>query len=435
METTDLILYGLLTLVALLLAITILILIRKRWPNRRTQEPPATTPTTLQGEVAEESAVSSAPCESEPLAKYLQHLNAVCQSVQPLNENEYAVQLSAWSLPYTLKIARNARYYDEPEDHRPILRLYFTRHDDGSWEISDRGETTSTLAEVSNTTEAEFGAFRPQITKSTTALAADGTLQNRGDNYLTFEQALLDMKETTQSMDQQWSPRVWENMGLMTLTIADASGQRHTFTGQGSGIYQSPTLESTGSFSLQSGTIAILFDHTSKSFSEDKPGQIHLVRDNPGTFDRKKLLYEFVGSDSMTDVYLVTEGRWQDPHPGVDYHLEVAAHGEWSCTIVQPELGLSKGTFPHRAGLTNGAIVIGPFRTGPRPVRAQIKHEGSGQFRLQFTSLDGTHQPDVFKAEGQCHFEDLETDLFPGKEYIAGAYGSGPWEIELTEGY
>ena len=78
---------------------------------------------------------------------------------------------------------------------------------------------------------------------------------------------------------------------------------------------------------------------------------------------------------------------------------------------------------------------MGPFRTGPRPVLAQIKHEGNGQFQLQFTSLDGTHQLNVFKAEGQCHREDYPTKLKPGKEYVAYAYGSGPWEIELTEGY
>lgn len=81
METTDLLLYGLLAFIALLLAITILIMIRRHWPNRRTQKPPATTPTTLQGEVVEEWSASNGPSESEPLETYLQHLNAVCQSV------------------------------------------------------------------------------------------------------------------------------------------------------------------------------------------------------------------------------------------------------------------------------------------------------------------------------------------------------------------
>ena len=435
METTDLLLYGLLALIALLLAITILIMLRRHWPNRRTQKPPATTPTTLQGEVVEEWSASNGPSESEPLETYLQHLNAVCQSVRPLNENEYAVKLSAWSLPYTLELARNARYYDEPEDHQPILRLYFTRHDDGSWEISDRRETTSTLAEVSDTAEAEFEKFRRQIAKATIALAPDGMLRTHGENYLTFEQALLDMQETAEAMDHRWTPQVWEKAGLMTPTIEQANGQRHEFTGKGPRMLRPPALESTKSFALRSGAIAIQFDHTAKSFSKDKPGEVHLVRDNPGVFDRKTLLCEFVGSHAMIDVWLVTEGSWRDPHPDIDYHLEITAHGEWKCTILQPELGLSKGTFPHRAGLTGGAIVAGPFRTGPRPIRAQIRHEGSGQFQLQFTSLDGTHQPEVFTAEGQCHFEDHETELLPGKEYIACAYGSGPWEIELTEGY
>ena len=50
MATTDLLLYGLLAFIALLLAITILIMLRRHWPNRRTQKPSVTTPATLQGE-------------------------------------------------------------------------------------------------------------------------------------------------------------------------------------------------------------------------------------------------------------------------------------------------------------------------------------------------------------------------------------------------
>ena len=119
----------------------------------------------------------------------------------------------------------------------------------------------------------------------------------------------------------------------------------------------------------------------------------------------------------------------------MDYHLEITTHGEWNCTILQPELGQSKGTFPYRGGLTGGAIVMGPFRVGTRPVRAEIQHEGNEHFQLQFTSLDGTHQPEMFTAEGQCHVEDHGTELLPGKEYMACAYGNGPWRVELTEGY
>ena len=435
METTDLLLYGLLALIALLLAIAILILLRRNSSNQRTELPTPTTSGNEQAQIAAERPTPQEQPEPDPLEKYLQHLDVVCQSVQPMRDNEYAVRLSAWSLSYTLEVASSTRYYDEPEDYRPILRLYFTRQGDGSWEVSDRGETTSTLVQVSDNAEAEIEACRRQIDKTTITLAPDGTLISHGENYLTFEQALLDMQETAEAMDYRWTPQVWGKVGLMTQTVEQANGQRHEFTGKGSGWLRLPALESTRSFALRSGAVAIHFEHTAKSSSKDKPGEVHLVRDNPGAFDRKTLLCEFVGSHAMTDVWLVTEGRWRDPHPDIDYHLEVMAHGEWNCTILQPELGQSKGTFPHRAGLTNGAIIMGPFRTGPRPVRAQIRHEGSGQFQLQFTSLDGTHQPDVFTAEGQCHVEDHETELLPGKEYIASAYGSGPWEIQLTEGY
>ena len=146
-------------------------------------------------------------------------------------------------------------------------------------------------------------------------------------------------------------------------------------------------------------------------------------------------LGEFTGSQGLTGTHVVAEGLWRDPHPGINYHLEIATTAKWKFTILQPELGQSKGTFPHRAGLSKGAIVIGPFRTGPRPVRAEIDHGGNGEFSLQFTSVDGTHQTEAFTAQAQFHIEDLETGLFPGKEYIACAAGNGPWEIKLSEGY
>ena len=294
-----------------------------------------------------------------------------------------------------------------PEDHRPILKLYFTRHDDGSWEISDRGETTSTLAEVSDTAAAEIEAFGHQIGKPTIALAPDGTLRSHGENYLTFEQALLDMQETAEAMDQQWTPWVWDKVGLMTATIEQAEGKLHKFSGNGLRNQRPVSTEITSSFTLRPGAMVILFEHTAPPSNEQRQGTIHLVRDDPGLFDSKMPLTEFTGSTIVTDVYLVTEGRWRDPHPDIDYHLEITPCGEWECTILQPEMGQSKGTFPHRGGLTSGAIIMGPFRTGPRPVLAQIKHEGNGQFQLQFTSLDGTHQPEVFTADGQCHREDL----------------------------
>jgi len=336
-----------------------------------------------------------------------------------------------------MELASNTRYYDEPEEHRPLLRLYFTLYGDRSWEISDRGETTSTLARVSENAADEIDAFRGQIDKTKVALSADGALQSRGINYLTFEQSLCDMRETAEAMDQQWTPRVWEREGLIPVALENATGERRNFSGRGLRNQRSVTTENTGSFSLRKGAMVFQFEHTAPPSSGHRQGTVHIVRDDPGIFDKKTLLCEFTGSANVTDVFLVTEGMWRDPHPNVEYHLEIAsiAIGEWACTILQPELGQSKGTFPHRAGLRGGAIVTGPFRTGTKPTRARIQHDGSEQFHLQFTSIDATHQTETFIAEAQFQVEDHDTNLQPGKEYVALAYGSGPWEIELTEGY
>ena len=178
METTDFFLYGLLALIALLLAIAILILLRRNSSNQRTELPTPTTSGNAQAQIAAEWPTPQEQLEPDPLEKYLQHLDVVCQSVQPIRDNEYAVRLSAWSLPYTLEVASSTRYYDEPKDYRPILRLYFTRQGDGSWEVSDRGETTSTLAQASDNAEAEIEAFRREVDKTTITLAPDGTLRS-----------------------------------------------------------------------------------------------------------------------------------------------------------------------------------------------------------------------------------------------------------------
>lgn len=433
MGNTDFILYGLLGLIAVLLAIAIIVMIRRNSSNRRDELPDPPPWTAEQTDIPQESEEADSPPELDPLEKYLQHLQTVCQSVRPLGSNEYVMVLATWSLPYTLELAKNTKYYDEPNDYLPTLRLYFTRYEDGSWEISDRGETTIALGQVSKTARDEIEAFRHQIAKTTVALATDGTLRSRGEGYQPFEQTLLDIQETAEAMDHQWTPQVWDMFGLMPATIEQATGTRHEFSGRGRRRRSDP--EKTRNFRLRKGAIAIMFDCDETSWSVGEKGQVQLARDNAGIFDSKMTLAEFEEATSVTDAYQVIEGMWRDPHPDVDYHLEVDSHSAWRCTIIQPDLGQSEGGFPHRGGLTTGAMVMGPFRTRARPVRAEIQHEGNIHFQLQFTSLDGTHQTEMFTVEGQCHVEEHETELLPGKEYIACAYGDGPWQIKLTEGY
>ena len=424
----------------MLLSIAIVIQLRKN--SRKGKEGLAPIPAAKIEDVeleTDQPPVEQQP-ELDPIGKYLQHLDEICESVEPLGHNECRLKLSDWSLRYTMELASKTRYYDEPEEERPVATMYFTLHNDHSWEINDRGETAATLAEISENAEAEMDAFRRQISKGTIALSSDGTLRSKGVNYNTFEASLLRMRESIKSMDDRWSEQVWGKVGPMPLTIDKATGKRLEFSGRGFEEKGAAATQVTRSFSLVPGAMTYYFERepyplSKDQLSKDQPGTVCLLRDNPGILDDEMLLGEFTGSQGLTGTHVVAEGLWRDPHPGINYHLEIATTAKWKFTILQPELGQSKGTFPHRAGLSKGAIVIGPFRTGPRPVRAEIDHGGNGEFSLQFTSVDGTHQTEAFTAQAQFHIEDLETGLFPGKEYIACAAGNGPWEIKLSEGY
>ena len=84
MENTDFILYGLLGLVAVLLVIAIIILLRRNSSNRRDEMPNPSPSTAEQAEVPQKSEEAYRPPEIDPLEKYLQHLEKVCQSVRSL---------------------------------------------------------------------------------------------------------------------------------------------------------------------------------------------------------------------------------------------------------------------------------------------------------------------------------------------------------------
>ncbi len=435
MEISSYLIIGLLTVIALLLSITIFIQLRKKSPKPRENLGLTTTAEIEEPELRSDYTSVEKEPEADPVERYLKHLEKVCESVQPVSHNEFKLNFPVWSLPYTMEVASITKYYDEPDDYRPVLTLYFILHDDHSWEVNDRGETAATLAEVIENVEAEIDAYQSQIDKTKMALSPDGILRGRGVNYHTFEDCLLKMRETVKAMDDQWTKRVWEKVGLMPLTMAETTGERLEFSGLGLKNQGAEATENTKSFSLRQGAMIFDFQQTESPSKQYEPGSIYLVRDNPGILDEKMHIADFTEWQGMTDVYLVAEGRWRNPHPYINYHLEVTTMAEWKGAILQPELGQAKGNFPHRAGLRGGAIVIGPFRTGPRPVRAEIQHSGSGDFTLHFISVDGTHQTESFTAHAQFHIEEHETGLFPGKEYIACASGTGPWEIKLSEGY
>ena len=119
------------------------------------------------------------------------------------------------------------------------------------------------------------------------------------------------------------------------------------------------------------------------------------------------------------------------------FAIEVKSTSRWSCHLIQPAMEQSRGSFPHRFVIEGGEAVAGTFRTGQRPVSVNIQHSGTGQFGLQFISLDGTHEYALGhqRNEGQFHVEERELELLPGKEYLMCGQGDGTWDVELIESY
>lgn len=156
-------------------------------------------------------------------------------------------------------------------------------------------------------------------------------------------------------------------------------------------------------------------------------------------------------------------------NPG-KYRLEVNSKSPWTCRFIQPDLNQSVGLFTDdddgeasseddsvevyvtpfltedewnefTANRVNeelappGIFVMGPYKSGRRPILAQIKHEGRETFNLEAFSVDGTHYSTILEQEGQFLIEDHQTEIRPGKEYILYVYADGAWDLSFTEGY
>ena len=79
--------------------------------------------------------------------------------------------------------------------------------------------------------------------------------------------------------------------------------------------------------------------------------------------------------------------------------------------------------------------MAGPFRVGSRPIRANLRHDGGGNFFVKLVSLDGSDEYEVIDTEGQVHLDEYPVEIKPGKEYLLYAVAGGHWELELIEGY
>lgn len=433
LDSSDYILYGLLVVIAVLLTVAIIVML-KRSQNASGNSAAVPSP----GRESVSAPTVAEPREElqpDPVEWYIDHLRRVSRTITQLNDGEYRVVMDSWSLPATVELARISQRYGQYDDYVPNSQFYFSYYEDGAWALSDRGETAATLQELTERFQQELNAVQPQLNSALTTMDYSGVLNVHGRDYLGFERSLSDICSAVEMMDGLWRPLAWDTLGPLPFATK-TEGQTVEFSGSGSGNRNwGASIESSQSFSFSQGALVVAFEHSGGTRRDDRQGEVHLVRDDPGFFDSKMTICSFNGAHSMIGMWRVAKGMWQDPHPNIDYHMEVKAFGKWHCVVFHPDLGQSQDNFPHRIGMDGGAAVVGPFRTGARPIRANILHGGNSEFMLTFVSLDGTHEPDPFQKEGQINLEGHELALLPGKEYLMCGWGNGPWSVYLTEGF
>lgn len=417
--------------VALVVAIGIAV-----WAIRRNRHPVVVRQ--RPGDVSKPATTTPAPTpiaapapppkpKPDPESMYLNHLkrDPKCRETEKQDSHEGTniteITMEMWSAGTTVIIAKECDEKGAVENYETLTPLMFFYDADGEWSLTDGGYSADALVTVGFSLRSQLADLRPVLRNQQAEMDAEGTLIVHGTKYSDFANGLKNLCAAIEAVDQFYTPAIWEAVGPLPY-VGEAEGQVHEFSGTGS---QKGWVESTRSFTLTAGVLTTFF--TSQS-----DAKVHLTRDKGGWFDEPRSYDKDAGR--TLGMFRVAEGWYRDPHPGIGYHYEVEARGDWELTVFQPDLGHSRGQFPHRCGTGGGAEIFGPFRTGPTPILANIQHDGNGEFTLEFISLDGEHEVD-YEFAGQTHQIDKELDLLPGKEYLLSGYGNGPWKIELTEGY
>ena len=145
------------------------------------------------------------------------------------------------------------------------------------------------------------------------------------------------------------------------------------------------------------------------------------------------------GQCNIIDVIRVREDD-EDALPPGKYRLEVKSQSKWSCHFIQPALGQSSDPLVdeeddlNQDGINAGSYIVGPYKSGTRPLLVNVRHSGGGEFFFTAYASDGTHQY-TFAEEGQFIAEDHQTEIRPGKEYMLVIVADGEWFLSFTEGY
>ena len=253
----------------------------------------------------------------------------------------------------------------------------------------------------------------------------DGALSVRTSPQLDFGEALHHMLRANLAFVTEFFHVLSSESGE-TTNVFDLEGEKHTFTGVGSG---GDVPEETDEFDLSQGALVVYAVHSGTG-----EFRVELDRVDGGFFGSFDQLVEDAGEGEWITARKVNDGWFEEPKPG-KYHLNVATTGGWTCSLIQPNLGQSPIEMPYRSSGAEGGMVAGPFRVGSRPLLASVRHDGGGSFLIRLISLDGTDQTDVVEENGQIHLEEYPTEAMPGKEYLLFVLAGGTWELEFTEGY
>ena len=379
------------------------------------------------------------------LDEYLRYMRSVA-SVEPVGNDTYCLTLPFWSLPATKDSAVTGS-----DDPNPWVRLYVARVGD-SWEISDHGENLGVIAETVTDFDAMASDFQQWLSARSLSSGMDNALRVSSDGWQSLGEAIHNMVLAVSELDESLTDAVRQAFGHSEVpSVFDLNGNSIRFSGQvvrqledwaEDAIKELPKIEAeewiknlnknwtSESFVLSRGALAVSFEHSGRHGCK-----VSLVRDDPGFFDSPTTLFESDDKISGLGLWRVEEGEWRDPHPGVSYHIEVSGIGEFECVMFQPELGQAAVQFPYSTSGSGGATLAGPFRVGSRPIMANLRHDGGGNFFVELVALDGTDECEVVNTDGQANVEDYPVEVRPGKEYLLYAGAGGDWELELTEGY
>ncbi len=370
-----------------------------------------------------ESNVETEPAIGSALDAYLGHLWAASM-VEVGDDGVECLTLPFWSLPATKEAAV------KPDSNLiPWCRLY-VRCNGPDWVVSDGGENLAVVLECNPDFDLQDGGFQQFLSGNLVSSGPSNSLRVSSEAGLEMGEGVAVMVRAISVLDTLFTDMISDAFGPTStgeISVFDLDGEGIRFSDR---IVRQADIWVSESFALSRGALAVTFTHQGRQGSDAA-----LVRDEPGIFDEPTTLFELGEEGTGVGLWRVAEGEWRDPHPEVNYHLEVSGWGDFECLFLQPDLGQAAVQFPYSTGGSGGATIAGPFRVGSRPILANLRHDGGGRFFVELVSLDGAHECEVISTDGQVHLDDYPVEVKPGKEYLLYTGAGGNWELELTEGY